>query len=185
MVGPADKRKQRGGFAVRIGPHPLAATTLLRIPADPAADLPLKGGVCFLFGGRPVLTPSEDGRVTEDGWLASIPLLLFIWDLVASCARLAQESRSREDVDVISTDYTLAIERLGASVAIRLTKAGVGETRSVAETRLSFREFALAVLETGDLRLTWIETTNPDLKGNLRVRRFRESLINLGHQVSD
>ena len=168
-----------GTFAVRFRLDSSAASTILRVSSDPSAMIPLQAQVFLEFDGRSPYVPGVDHRITEDGAVSGVPLFVLIWDLVASCVRLIQARGSKEEVPFPPTNDVLELERRDEMSIVRL-RPNRPDSLALAETRVSLRELGRSSIMTGHLLFTWMTSTNPELKGNIRLQRFRHSLEELG-----
>ena len=171
------KNGSDGTFGMIARPEPTAESKVLRVPSDPQAEILIRGQIQFVFNGRTPVGPRDDRRVTEDGW---IPIHLFdvVWDLVATCKRVVQDDTAREIVQLHPSDLTLDLERHDQLVTVRVRQPG-SRVLPPAETRISVTALVRACLSLGSTLFTWIVITNPELRGNLRIKRFQGTLVEL------
>ena len=120
--------------------------------------------------GRPPFAQGSH-RFSEDGFLRSIPVLDFAWNLVVGCKHLSTSNPSVERVVVTSTDYVLEFERHDDSVQARVLE-GVRNGRILAGTTLKLPNLQRECTSVGELSLASIFRENPALRGNPHLKRF-------------
>lgn len=140
--------------------------------------------VYFEIDGKPVF-PLGGHRVTADGFLRSVPIIVFLQELVDCCRRLGSDDESTERVGITSTEYSLEFERRDKTVTLRVQKQSREGMRKLAETQLPLLELRNACKATAELTLTNINAEHPDLKGNPHIRAFSSSIDALNLQIKE
>lgn len=138
------------------------------------ADL-LKGDVRVPFDGRSPFIPGTSPLVTNEGAVRSVPIINFLWNLIAACDRLL--ARSMREVVDLSPSFGLQIDfhRLADDVDIRLRREGAILKRVLAEKRLAMGEMAETVAMLSNMQATILADMNPELRGNPMFTRFAQS----------
>ncbi len=121
-------------------------------------------------------------RISKDGFLRSVPILAFYWNLVVACKRLSVEESFIERVVVTSTEYVLEFERQNALILARVREEG--RTGAVlAETTLPVTELQQECKSVAELELIGILRDNPALGGNPHLKRFAAEIDALNSQI--
>jgi hypothetical protein len=137
----------------------------------------------ILIDGRSPFLEGSKYRVSPDGSLQSVPILVFLWELALSLRRILVEGGPAESVVITSTPYVLRIERRGNDVAFGVSEDTGDALHDLAEKDLLLDELINRFKSTAELVLLSIVGSNPTLADNWSIRGLRQTLSSLD-QVS-
>ncbi len=139
----------------------------------------LDGDFLILVEGRSPFQPGSDYRISKDGALKAVPILLFLWRLAEAVNRLRSGQSTQEHVVVTSTAYALHMERQGMEIDLRVQEEGRAGRKDLARTRLSTPELVLQTKSVAELTLLSVLASNPSLENNWSLRGIRAAIEKL------
>jgi hypothetical protein len=131
--------------------------------------------------GKPPFAPGSH-RLSDDGFLRSIPILDFAWKPVVACTHLGKSDPSIERVTVTSTDYVLEFERHTDSAQVRVRERKQGG-KILAETSITLAELQRECKAVAELSLVAVFSENPALRGNPHLKRLASEIEMLSRQI--
>ena len=184
MAGPADNRGITGvpsHFRIRTRFLPKDMGYVLQSTEDDFVYDVVDADVRIEINGRTPFLPGSY-RLSDDGYLRSIPVIDFAWNLVVACKHLSNSNPSTERVTVTSTHYELEFERQNDSVQLRVLEGGRAG-KVIAATSLTLIELQRECKSVGELELAGIFRDNPALRGNPHLKRFASEIAMLERAI--
>ena len=120
--------------------------------------------------------PSAGHRISPDGSLESVPILVFVWRLAQAVEQLQSRNVSDKQVSVTSTPFGIRFERRGENVTLRVEEISTRGGHELARTVLPLRELISQTTSTAQLVFLGVIGENPRLEANWALRGLRGTI---------